>query len=102
MEEFRSKKSERHVTTQMIEEQLVREQELTWTGAAPWVFAIVLVLVMWFPMFRAMAMSVLALFAVPAVVVAVVVGILIAKERTGWALTKAQAARNQAGGNDVR
>lgn len=101
METFESKKSQRHVTVQQIEEQLVREQELTWTSAAPWVFAIVLIVVMWIPMFRAMAMSVLMLCAVPAVIVAIIVAVLIIKERTAWTLTRAQAARN-AGGNDVR
>ena len=101
METFESKKSQRHVTTQMIEEQLVREQELTWTGAAPWLSAIVLLVVMWIPMFRTVAISVLMLCTIPAILAAIIVAILIIKERTSWALTKAQAARNQ-GGNDVR
>jgi len=98
---FQSKKSGRHVTVQQIEEQLIREQELTWTGAAPWISALVLMAVMWFPMFRTVAISVLMLCTVPAILAAIIVAVLIIKERTGWAITKAQAARNQ-GGNDVR
>ncbi len=101
METFESKKSQRHVTVQQIEEQLIREQELTWTSAAPWIFAVVLVLVMSMPMIRIWLLSLLAMLAGPAVIVGVIVGILVLKERAGWMLRRAQAARN-AGGNDVR
>jgi len=103
VEAFESKKSERHVTTQMIEEQLIREQELTWAFAAPWIFAVALVVVMLFPMFRIWLLSLLAMLAGPAVIVGILVGILVLRERTGWMLRKAQAIKNQAqGGNDVR
>lgn len=103
METFESKKSGRHVTTQMIEEQLIREQELTWTGAAPWIFALLLLVVMWIPMLRTMAMAVIIMCTIPAILAAVIVAVLIIKERTAWTLTKAQAVKNQAkGGNDVR
>ncbi len=101
MEEFKSKKSERHVTVQQIEEQLIREQELTWTGAAPWISALILIVIMWIPMLRTVAMSALGFCAVPAIIVAIIVGVLVIKERTGWALTKAQAVKNQAGGKNV-
>ncbi len=98
MEAFESKKSERHVTTQMIEEQLIREQELTWTSASPWIFAIVLVLVMSFPMFRIWVLSLLAMLAGPAVIVGLIIGVLVLKEKAGWMLRKAQAVKNQAQG----
>lgn len=102
METFESKKSNRHVTVQLLEEQLIREQELTWTSASPWIFAIALVLIMSLPMFRIWLLSILAMLAGPAVIVGILVGILVLRERAGWMLRKAQAARNQAGGNDVR
>jgi len=82
----------------MIEEQLLREQELTWTSASPWIFAVVLVLVMSMPMFRAWMLGLLAMLAGPAMIVGIIIGILVLKERAGWMLRKAQAARNQAGG----
>ena len=100
-EEYKSQKSQRHVTTQMIEEQLIREQDLTWTSATPWVSAILLVIIMSLPMFRIWLLSLLAMLAGPAVIVGIIIGILVLKERTGWMLRKAQAARNT-GGNDVR
>ncbi|OPY01003.1 MAG: hypothetical protein A4E60_01948 [Syntrophorhabdus sp. PtaB.Bin047] len=101
MEAFESKKSQRHVTVQQIEEQLIREQELTWTSAAPWVSAILLVIIMSLPMFRIWILSLLAMLAGPAVIVGIIVTVLVLKERAGWMLRKAQAARNT-GGNDVR
>lgn len=102
MEAFESKKSQRHVTTQMIEEQLIREQELTWASASPWIFAIALVLIMSMPMFRIWLLALLGFCAGPAMIVGIIIGILVLRERTGWMLRKAQAARNQAGGNNVR
>lgn len=101
MEAFESKKSQRHVTVQQIEEQLIREQDLTWTSATPWVSAILLVIIMSLPMFRIWLLSLLAMLAGPAVIVGIIVTVLVLKERAGWMLRKAQAARNQ-GGNDVR
>jgi hypothetical protein len=101
VEAFESKKSQRHVTVQQIEEQLIREQELTWTSAAPWVSAILLVIIMSLPMFRIWILSLLAMLAGPAVIVGIIVTVLVLKERAGWMLRKAQAARNT-GGNDVR
>lgn len=101
METFESKKSKRHVTVQQIEEQLIREQELTWASASPWIFAIALVVIMSMPMFRIWLLALLGFCAGPAVIVGLIIGILVLKERAGWMLRKAQAARNT-GGNDVR